>query len=252
MKWRNVLTIVTFVMVLFLLFPGTKTSEQIYNENIAAVGEISQYISFVSIIASGSTSNGGGTAFFVSEKEPIILTARHVIAYPQDTIDETNGLLPWYFPTPTYRISYTFTDNNGKKYPAFLNWEDKENELALLTVAGIKEWKAVKIGTPKDIHIGGNAYLIGNPEGLEGSIAEGIISGLHRESNVADMIQTTCAVNPGNSGGPLFNEYGKVIGVAISFLPFKENISFCTAIDKYTEKDFPLDTLKPLDPFAPF
>jgi S1-C subfamily serine protease len=76
------------------------------------------------------------------------------------------------------------------------------------------------MGNPNALRVGDEAYVVGNPIGLFSSMSAGVISGLNRTFQPADskielhdMIQIDAAVNPGNSGGPLLNRYGQVVGI---------------------------------------
>ena len=76
------------------------------------------------------------------------------------------------------------------------------------------------LGNPNAMRVGDEAFAVGNPFGLYGSMSAGVISGFDRTFQVPDsdttlkgMIQIDTAVNPGNSGGPLLNRYGEVIGI---------------------------------------
>jgi putative serine protease PepD len=79
--------------------------------------------------------------------------------------------------------------------------------------------KPVKLASSSSVHVGDPVYAIGNPYGLSESLTRGIVSALGREITapdgvkIAGAIQTDAALNPGNSGGPLVNEQGEVIGV---------------------------------------
>src|SRR5690606_35100000 len=81
------------------------------------------------------------------------------------------------------------------------------------------KYRAVSIGTSKELEVGQKALAIGNPVGLDHTITEGIISALERKIQgiggvkIHGMIQTDCSINPGNSGGPLLNSAGQLIGM---------------------------------------
>ncbi len=92
-------------------------------------------------------------------------------------------------------------------------------DLALLKAVGASGLPTVPLGDSEDCQVGDTVYAIGNPLGVElrGTLTEGIISAVDRqvttEGRVLTLIQTTAALNNGNSGGPLINEYGQVIGI---------------------------------------
>jgi 2-alkenal reductase len=79
--------------------------------------------------------------------------------------------------------------------------------------------RPVNIGSSADLKVGQFAYAIGNPYGLDQSLTTGVISALERRlptnagHEISDVIQTDAAVNPGNSGGPLLDSSGRVVGV---------------------------------------
>jgi serine protease Do len=137
-----------------------------------------------------------GSGFVVDAAEGIIITNNHVIA----DADE---------------ITINFTD--GKKLPAKLVGTDPKTDIAVLKVDpkghGLK---AVKFGDSDKARIGDWVMAIGNPFGLGGTVTVGIISARNRniDSGPYDrFIQTDAAINRGNSGGPLFNMDGDVIGI---------------------------------------
>ncbi|MGH7340104.1 MAG: S1C family serine protease, partial [Candidatus Rokuibacteriota bacterium] len=78
---------------------------------------------------------------------------------------------------------------------------------------------------------GHTVFAVGAPEGLERSVSEGIVSTTNRENRGLVYIQTTAQVNPGNSGGPLFNRRGEVIGVVAWKVLFSEGLNFAIPID---------------------
>jgi S1-C subfamily serine protease len=86
-------------------------------------------------------------------------------------------------------------------------------DIALLKIEG--KYEKLELGDSNKVQIGEKVIAIGNPLGLQFSVSEGIISGIHREgpNKIPAYIQTDAALNPGNSGGPLINKQGKVIGI---------------------------------------
>lgn len=111
------------------------------------------------------------------------------------------------------------TLNDGATYSAQVIGGDEDYDIAVIKVdPGEKELKPVVIGSSDNLAVGDDIIAIGNPLGeLTFSMSEGIVSCLNREINVDgtpfNMIQITAAVNGGNSGGPLFNTYGEVVGI---------------------------------------
>jgi putative serine protease PepD len=109
---------------------------------------------------------------------------------------------------------------NGKSYNATVVGSDASTDLAVLKVdAPASVLSPISLGDSSRVQVGDGVVAIGSPFGLEQSVTAGIVSALHREINspngftIDDSIQTDAAINHGNSGGPLLNGDGKVIGV---------------------------------------
>ncbi|MGH7149915.1 MAG: S1C family serine protease [Planctomycetota bacterium] len=94
----------------------------------------------------------------------------------------------------------------------------------------------VFLGDSRDLRVGQPVFAIGNPLGLERSVSEGIVSTTNREQGGRVYVQTTAQVNPGNSGGPLFNLRGEVVGVIAWKFLFSEGLNFAipgTALEEF-------------------
>jgi putative serine protease PepD len=109
---------------------------------------------------------------------------------------------------------------NGAVYPATVVGTDSSTDLAVIKVdAPNSLLYPLKVGDSNALRVGDGVVAIGSPFGLEGTVTSGIVSALHREVHapnkfwITDSIQTDAAINHGNSGGPLLNAEGKVIGV---------------------------------------
>ena len=129
------------------------------------------------------------------DAEGIVVTNNHVIA----DADE---------------ISVVF--NDGSKLKAELIGKDSKTDLAVLRIKPDKPLKAVKFGNSEKLRLGEWVIAIGNPFSLGGSVTAGIVSARNRDINSGpydNYIQTDAAINRGNSGGPLFNLDGEVVGV---------------------------------------
>ncbi|PQA73374.1 Do family serine endopeptidase [Brucella oryzae] len=137
-----------------------------------------------------------GSGFVIDAEKGFIVTNNHVIA----DADE---------------IEVNF--NDGSKLKAELVGKDIKTDLAILKVDPSKhKLKAVQFGNSEKARIGDWVLAIGNPFGLGGTVTAGIISARKRDINSGpydDFIQTDAAINRGNSGGPLFDMDGKVIGI---------------------------------------
>lgn len=132
---------------------------------------------------------------FVIDPAGIVITNHHVI----DGAD---------------RIEVTFID--GTTLPAEIAGTDPKTDLAVLRVKSDKPLPYVELGDSGRLRVGDWVIAIGNPFGLGGSVTAGIVSALNRDihaGNYDDFIQTDAAINRGNSGGPLFNLDGEVVGV---------------------------------------
>lgn len=137
-----------------------------------------------------------GSGFVVDAQEGLIVTNNHVIAEADD-------------------IEVNFTD--GAKLKARLLGKDPKTDLALLKIdPAAKKLTAVEFGNSEQARIGDWVMAIGNPFGFGGTVTLGIISARNRNINAGpydDFIQTDASINRGNSGGPLFDMNGKVIGI---------------------------------------
>jgi serine protease Do len=132
---------------------------------------------------------------FIIDASGLVVTNNHVIA----DADEINVIL-----------------NDGTKLKATLVGKDNKSDLALLRVHSDKPIKAAKFGDSDKLRLGEWVIAIGNPFSLGGSVTAGIVSARNRDINSGpydNYIQTDAAINRGNSGGPLFNLNGEVVGV---------------------------------------
>jgi serine protease Do len=137
-----------------------------------------------------------GSGFVIDGKEGLVVTNNHVI----DGAEE---------------IIINFADGSKLKVDKVLG-KDTKADLALLKVTPKEPLIDVKFGSSAAIEVGDWVLAIGNPFGLGGSVSVGIISAKSRDINSGpydDYLQTDAAINKGNSGGPLFNMKGEVIGV---------------------------------------
>ena len=115
-------------------------------------------------------------------------------------------------------IEVTFAD--GSTSTAQIATADETNDIAVLQPdRPPSQITPAVLGNPRSIAVGSEAYVLGSPFGLYGSFSAGVVSGLNRTFQLANgtqltgMIQVDAAVNPGNSGGPLVNRYGQVVGI---------------------------------------
>ncbi len=137
-----------------------------------------------------------GSGFVIDGAEGLVVTNNHVI----DGADE---------------IIINFPDGTKLKVDKIVG-KDSKSDIALLKVTPKKPLTAVSFGSSAAMKVGDWVMAIGNPFGLGGSVTVGIVSAKQRDINAGpydDFIQTDAAINRGNSGGPLFNMDGQVIGV---------------------------------------
>jgi len=121
-------------------------------------------------------------------------------------------------------------------YDAEIIGQDIEMDLLLLKIPGI--YDKLELGDSNNVEIGEKVIAIGNPLGLSFTVTEGIVSGLGRRGmNGLDIyVQTDVTLNPGNSGGPLINEDGKVIGINNFKVSDAESLGFALESNVVKEK----------------
>ena len=159
--------------------------------------------SVVSINCSATTNYFGQTVESASSGSGFILTQDGFIVTNHHVIDGATS------------VKVTLYD--GESYDATVIGSDSDYDIAVLKIdaTGLTP---VTLGDSSLLNVGDHVLALGNPLGeLTFSASEGIASSVNRTINVSgipfNMIQVTCAVNPGNSGGPLFNAYGEVVGI---------------------------------------
>jgi S1-C subfamily serine protease len=140
---------------------------------------------------------GTGSGFMISD-DGRILTNNHVIS-------------------GSARLTVTLA--NKKKYGARVLGTDPRNDLALIKIDPREKVPVLRLGDSDSLQVGQKVLAIGNPFGLEGTLTTGVISSTGRSlqdeggRTLEDMIQTDAAINFGNSGGPLLDSHGNVIGI---------------------------------------
>jgi len=187
---------------------------------------------------------GGGTGFIVSE-DGMILTNKHVVL---DT-----------------EADYTVFTNDGKKYPAKVLARDPAQDLAVIKIDQekivneqgsfiLKSFPTVKLGDSDKLQMGQTVIAIGNALGeFRNTVSAGVVSGLGRTitasggglvETIEDVIQTDAAINKGNSGGPLLNLTGEVIGINTAMVQEAQSIGFAIPINKAKKDIEQVKTLK--------
>ena len=171
------------------------TPGEVYERNVNAVVAISVKIDTTDSFGMNSTGIASGTGFFISS-DGYVITNYHVIK------DGTE---------------VTVTTHGGEDYPAQIVGYEANNDLAVLKVEG-ENLPFVNIGSSSDLLVGDQVVAIGNVlSTFASSLTVGYVSGVDRvvdtEGVAMNMIQTDVAINSGNSGGPLFNMKGEVVGI---------------------------------------
>ncbi len=194
---------------------GALTIPQITEKSADSVVEITTETVQTGTMLQQYISSGAGSGVIITE-DGYVLTNNHVIE------GATN-------------ISVTL--RNGETYPASLVGLDEQLDVALLKVEA-NGLTAASIGTSSDLVVGQTVVAIGNPLGqLGGTVTDGIISALDRNITLSgethNLLQTNAAVNPGNSGGGLFDAQGNLIALVVAKSGGEnvEGIGFAIPID---------------------
>ena len=164
---------------------------------------------------------GGGSGFFITT-DGLILTNRHVVSDTQ--------------------ADYTVLTNDGKKYPAKVLARDPARDVAVIKIEG-NDFPTLSLGDSDSLQIGQTTIAIGNTLGeFTNSVSRGIVSGLKRNleagsglgssERLTDVIQTDAAINSGNSGGPLLDIQGNVIGINVAMAQGAQNVGFALPINQ--------------------
>lgn len=128
----------------------------------------------------------------------------------------------------------TVTLDNGDQFDAEIIGRDAAQDIAVLQIEADQELVALEFGNSDELRVGDWVLAIGNPFGLGGSVTAGIVSGLQRNLNAGNFdyfIQTDASINRGNSGGPMFNLDGQVVGMnTLIFSPTGGNVGVGFAI----------------------
>jgi len=155
---------------------------------------------------------------FIIDSSGIIVTNNHVIKGAEDILVRIEG---------------------GKEYEAKVIGSDPLSDLAVLKIQSNEKFKPVKFGDSDKAKIGDWVIAIGNPLGLSGTVTAGIISARNRNIGInryEDFIQTDASINQGNSGGPLFDMNGDVIGINTAILGREGNIGIGFSIPSNSAK----------------
>lgn len=238
--------IVSFIILAYCVYISFTTEQDILGnydaqKTVAKINEedeinVSETIEKVnkSVVGISKVKNKGNTIFLqdgVSELglgTGFIVTSEGYIVTNQHVSGDQNS------------ICYV-TLEDGRNYEATVVWADSDIDLSVIKI-NAKNLSFVKLGNSDNIKIAQKVYAIGNPIGYEfqRSVTSGIISGLERTIKIEEsektyymenLIQTDATINLGNSGGPLINEEGEVIGINSVKITTAEGIGFAIPID---------------------
>jgi|APHig6443717497_1056834.scaffolds.fasta_scaffold23131_1 S1-C subfamily serine protease len=179
-----------------------------------AVVKIDKYVS----VRDKERISGSGSGFVFSS-DGLILTNAHVI--------ENAG-----------KLDVTLLD--GNRFTGEVTGIDKDTDLAIIKIFGTG-YTSAKLGISSNLKIGQLIIAIGNPLGYQHSVSIGVLSGTGRTMRspdghlIDDILQSDAAMNPGNSGGPMIDTSGEVIGINTAIIPGTQGLSFSIGIDTAKE-----------------
>jgi S1-C subfamily serine protease len=179
---------------------ASATPAPAYSQRVYQIIQPSLVLIQTKSVGSDNKEQGGLGSGVIIDDQGDILTALHVV------LDSTE-------------IQVTFAD--GTQSQAVITTQQPDNDIAVIKTETLPaQVIPATLGDPRSMSVGDEAYVVGNPFGLYSSMSSGVISGFGRtfkphgsDKELTGLIQIDAAVNPGNSGGPLLNRDGDVIGI---------------------------------------
>ncbi|MCK4552855.1 trypsin-like peptidase domain-containing protein [Candidatus Pacearchaeota archaeon] len=186
----------------------TKTTlEETVNSLDLKIGSMGQEMDLLKASASADFSG------IIEDAIKSVVTIRTDISQGTGFIIDQQGYIVTNYHVMENAKSAGIFTYDSETYSVNLIGYNSNFDIALLKISG--NFEKLKLADSDDVQIGEKVIAIGNPLGLQFSVSEGIVSAVHRPgpSGINAYIQTDAALNPGNSGGPLINKQGKVIGI---------------------------------------